>query len=300
MLGEPRMVVIRHAVVFVFALLLSSHGGESSVESPSQSIEAAVGEDVDFFCPLTNEVSAEMMEVRWVYPERCSPSVVHIYRNGRDDNLKQDPYFRGRTEILTEDIGKGIVGLRLRNISASDKGTYLCQIQSKATFVQAALQLKVSEFKDPHVSSFYSHFIEGLHPSVELKCTPKGTSFKMDNGMYWSSTPNGIRGKKIRDHTCWFQVCQRNDGNVEITDYKGNYLSLDPHDYRKSIKTVKFRNQPYSQFEVQYENEKVLFKASNGLFLSRIYYLGIEIHTIEAQKNPKDVFSLFDLVSAYA
>ncbi|XP_069098451.1 butyrophilin subfamily 2 member A1-like [Pleurodeles waltl] len=297
------MAVIHSTVVFVFALLLVSHGGQTSdvftVEGPNEHIEAAVGDDVDLFCRLTNEVSAEMMEVRWVHPERCSPSVVHVYPNGRDHTLKQDPYFRGRTEILTGDIGKGIVGLRLKNISASDKGTYLCQFQSKDAFVEAARHLKVLDLKDSHLYSFYSNFIEVLQPSMGLMCSPKGISFKMDNGMYWCSTPHGIRGKNKRDKTCGFQVCQVDDGNVEITDYMGNYLSLDRHDYRKRIKTVENRKLPYSKFEVKYENEKVLFKASNGLFLSRIYYLGIEIHTIEAQKNPSDVFCLFDLVTAY-
>ncbi|KAJ1134766.1 hypothetical protein NDU88_001213 [Pleurodeles waltl] len=105
--------------------------------------------------------------------------------------------------------------------------------------------------------------------------------------MFWSSTPYGIRGARERDYTCWFQVCLLGSGKVQFIDYKGDYLSMDPTDKRNAIKTVKEPKPPYSEFEVQYENEKVIFKASNGMFLRATWHYG-EVHIVEAIQTSTD------------
>ncbi|KAJ1134784.1 hypothetical protein NDU88_001231 [Pleurodeles waltl] len=118
--------------------------------------------------------------------------------------------------------------------------------------------------------------------------------------MYWSSRPNGILGQNERDHTTWFQVCIVDGGKVEIIDYKGEYLSADPQNPGAPVTIVKDRKSPDCDFGLEYKNQKVALKASNGKYVSRIYHIPTETHSIEAQKESADVFSLFDRVGADA
>lgn len=129
-----------------------------------------------------------------------------------------------------------------------------------------------------------------------LICSSNGIALRMDNCMCWTSTINGIQGQCQKDCTCTFKVCLVSGGKVQITDYKGDYLFVDPCSCNK-IKTSKTRKSPYSEFEVLFQNGKVMFKACNGLFLSRIYYVCPEIHTVEAQKQCCDVHCLFEPVA---
>uniref|UniRef100_A0A8C8SL11 Ig-like domain-containing protein n=1 Tax=Pelusios castaneus TaxID=367368 RepID=A0A8C8SL11_9SAUR len=81
------------------------------------------------------------MEVRW-FRSRFS-TVVHVYRDGQDQNGEQIPEYRGRTEFLKDNIANGRVSLRIRDIRPSDDGQYTCFFQSGDVYEEALLELQV-------------------------------------------------------------------------------------------------------------------------------------------------------------
>lgn len=83
------------------------------------------------------------MEVGW-YRSPFS-RVVHLYRNGKDQDAEQAPEYRGRTELLKESIGEGKVALRIQNVRFSDEGGYTCFFRDHSYQEEAAVELKVED-----------------------------------------------------------------------------------------------------------------------------------------------------------
>uniref|UniRef100_A0A8C8S9I3 Ig-like domain-containing protein n=1 Tax=Pelusios castaneus TaxID=367368 RepID=A0A8C8S9I3_9SAUR len=82
------------------------------------------------------------MEVRWFRSQFSS--VVHLYRDGQDQDGEQIPEYRGRTELLKDNIANGRVSLRIRNIRPSDDGQYTCFFQSSVSYEDALLDLQMA------------------------------------------------------------------------------------------------------------------------------------------------------------
>ncbi|CAM5158422.1 unnamed protein product [Eretmochelys imbricata] len=79
-------------------------------------------------------------------------SVVHRYKDGRDQYGEQMPGYQGRTELLKDNITSGIVSLRIRNVQVSDHGQYMCFFQSSVSYEEASLELQVAELFFPRVN----------------------------------------------------------------------------------------------------------------------------------------------------
>ncbi|KAJ1134764.1 hypothetical protein NDU88_001211 [Pleurodeles waltl] len=133
--------------------------------------------------------------------------------------------------------------------------------------------------------------------SRALLCSLKGLAFRMDNGMYWSSMPAGIRGKDYRDYTGSFQVCQADGGKVKIIDYKDNVLGVDTSDVRNTTKAAKGNKAYLFEFQLVYHKDKVAFRSTNGKFVCRIYYTK-DMTSLEAVKDIADDNCLFERVGA--
>ncbi|XP_067399180.1 butyrophilin subfamily 1 member A1-like [Emydura macquarii macquarii] len=96
-------------------------------------------------------MSAESMELRWFRSQFSA--VVHLYRDGQDQYGKQMPEYRGRTELLKDNITDGRVSLRIRDIRPSDDGQYKCFFQSGVSYEEALLELQVAGLgSDPAIS----------------------------------------------------------------------------------------------------------------------------------------------------
>ncbi|XP_030399418.1 butyrophilin subfamily 1 member A1-like [Gopherus evgoodei] len=88
-------------------------------------------------------MSAENMEVRWFRGQLSS--VVHLYREGKDQYVEQMSEYRRRTEFLKEGLADGRVALRTGDIRLSDSGLYKAVLfRSEFSYQEAALELQVS------------------------------------------------------------------------------------------------------------------------------------------------------------
>ncbi|XP_055983788.1 myelin-oligodendrocyte glycoprotein [Sorex fumeus] len=131
-------------LLFLLLLQLSfSSAGQFRVIGPKHPIRAVVGDEVELPCRISPGKNATGMEVGWYRPPFSR--VVHLYRNGKDQDGEQAPEYRGRTELLKEAIGEGKVTLRLRNVRLIDEGGFTCFFRDHAYQEEAAMELKVED-----------------------------------------------------------------------------------------------------------------------------------------------------------
>ncbi|XP_023368618.1 myelin-oligodendrocyte glycoprotein isoform X2 [Otolemur garnettii] len=129
--------------LLLFLQLPSSHAGQFRVIGPRHPIRALVGDEVELPCRISPGKNATGMEVGWYRPPFSR--VVHLYRNGKDQDGEQAPEYRGRTELLKEAIGEGKVSLKIRNVRFSDEGGFTCFFRDHSYQEEAAMELKVED-----------------------------------------------------------------------------------------------------------------------------------------------------------
>ncbi|XP_031746633.1 selection and upkeep of intraepithelial T-cells protein 2-like isoform X2 [Xenopus tropicalis] len=106
------------------------------------SVSVALGSDVVLPCTLTPEKNGEEMEIRWF--KKIYQPYAHLYMNGKDDYTAQMPQFANRTELLKENITRGIFPLKIHKVTAQDSGEYHCYVESSHHHSMAAVQLQVT------------------------------------------------------------------------------------------------------------------------------------------------------------
>uniref|UniRef100_K7G3P1 Ig-like domain-containing protein n=1 Tax=Pelodiscus sinensis TaxID=13735 RepID=K7G3P1_PELSI len=155
----------------VLCLAVQAHSlasAQFSVTGPDHPISAVVGGEAVLSCHLSPRMSAANMEVRWFRSQFSA--AVHLYRDGQDQNKEQMPEYRGRTELLKDNITDGRVSLRIRDVQPSDDGQYKCFFESSVSYEDALLELQVAAF-----GSAPDVFVEGHQDGgVRVVCQSSG------------------------------------------------------------------------------------------------------------------------------
>ncbi|XP_072891347.1 butyrophilin subfamily 3 member A2-like isoform X1 [Hemitrygon akajei] len=134
------MKVIYCTLLILNGILISLQG-DFILLTPEEPFVAIAGEDVVLECDLYPPTSASNMAVQWLKSGLSSP--IHVYRHGQADPFAQHPDYRGRTEMFKDEITKGIVSLRIRNVRRDDEGQYTCSVEDRTDFEQSAVELRV-------------------------------------------------------------------------------------------------------------------------------------------------------------
>ncbi|OCT55297.1 hypothetical protein XELAEV_18003201mg, partial [Xenopus laevis] len=96
-----------------------------------------LGDDVDLGCHLVPAVSAEFMTIRFYVGDLF----VNVYDKTPGGYFIQSEKYKDRTELLTENITRGQVTMRIKNIQVSDTGNYMCEFDLVGS---ATLELKMA------------------------------------------------------------------------------------------------------------------------------------------------------------
>ncbi|XP_039358166.1 butyrophilin subfamily 1 member A1-like isoform X2 [Mauremys reevesii] len=131
-----------------------------TVTGPDRPITASLGGEAILPCHLSPRMSAESMELRWFRSQFSA--VVHLYRYGQDQYGQQMPEYRGRTELLKDDITNGRVSLRIHDIRPSDDGQYKCFFKSNVSYEEALLELQVAGLGSAPAISVEGHQDGGI------------------------------------------------------------------------------------------------------------------------------------------
>ncbi|XP_067389446.1 butyrophilin subfamily 1 member A1-like [Emydura macquarii macquarii] len=150
--------LLTQGALLLQVLLLNS--SQFTVTGPDRPITAYVGGEAILPCHLSPRMSAERMEMKWFHSEFSA--VVHLYRDGQDQYGEQMPEYRGRTELLKDDIANGRVSLRIRDIRLSDAGQYMCLFQSGVSYEEALLELQVAGLGSAPAISVEGHQDGGI------------------------------------------------------------------------------------------------------------------------------------------
>ncbi|XP_069100405.1 butyrophilin subfamily 1 member A1-like isoform X1 [Pleurodeles waltl] len=133
-----------HLLVACVQSSVSDHSAANfSVIGPANPIVDTFCEDVVLPCQLSPDVTIKDMEVRWT--KLPSGTLVHLYRNGTDDDKDQNPDYQGRTELIKDILTGRVEALMIRNVSASDGGSYHCQFHFGNVTTGRDLVLEVKE-----------------------------------------------------------------------------------------------------------------------------------------------------------
>ena len=90
-----------------------------------------VGERLVLPCYVDPIISAEGWTVEWLKLSGDKyQGIVHLYKEGRDDNENQNPSFKSRTALFKEELKTGNTSLKLLWVRGTDEGTFKCFVMS--------------------------------------------------------------------------------------------------------------------------------------------------------------------------
>ncbi|XP_062904083.1 butyrophilin subfamily 1 member A1-like [Mobula hypostoma] len=157
-----------HCTLLLLNEILISLQGDFILLVPDEPFVAIAGEDVVLDCEMLPPTSASNMTVWWLKSGLSSP--IHVYRHGQDYPLAQHQDYRGRTELFKDEITKGNVSLRIKNVRLNDEGQYMCSVEDRTDLKQATVELRVlSSGSEPRIQ------MKGYHGAgIQLVCKSSG------------------------------------------------------------------------------------------------------------------------------
>ncbi|XP_059495605.1 butyrophilin subfamily 1 member A1-like [Stegostoma tigrinum] len=155
-------------IVLLLLVIQDSVNGEFLVIGPAEPVEAILGEDALLECQLVPAIPASNMLVQWFKSGLDSP--VHVYGRGDHDAAVQPRNYRGRTELLKNELTQGAISLRIKNTTVFDRGEYRCLVNSGTYSAEAAARLNVIGLgQRPWIQ------LKGYHKNgIQLVCKSSG------------------------------------------------------------------------------------------------------------------------------
>ncbi|KAK6468546.1 butyrophilin subfamily 2 member A2-like [Huso huso] len=186
----------------VMIFLTSSRIGESeaafNVIVPKSPVISTVGEDSVLPCQVSTEIKTEDLEVRW-YRERFNDPI-YEYKDGKEVTKKQNKEYKGRTSLLDQQLGDGVLSLVLRKVRVSDEGKYTCYAGTSKWYEEPKMELQVQALgSDPVI-----HIEKHLKRIITLSCISLGWYPQPE--MYWTDGAG-------RNVTALTQPSIQRDGN---------------------------------------------------------------------------------------
>eukprot|EP00064_Thunnus_orientalis_P024116 superscaffoldBa00009910_g24391 len=91
-----------------------------------------VGDDIVLPCHLEPSVDASDMTVEWSRPD-LYPRFVYLRRDGVELLTEQNPSYKRRTSLSSNNLKCGDISLKLSKVKLSDEGAYTCLIPTPHT-----------------------------------------------------------------------------------------------------------------------------------------------------------------------
>ncbi|XP_062904069.1 butyrophilin subfamily 1 member A1-like isoform X2 [Mobula hypostoma] len=167
-----------HCTLLLLNGIVTSLQGDFTLFAPNEPVVAIAGKDVVLDCVMLPPTSASNMTVQWLKSGLSSP--IHVYRHGQDDPLAQHQDYRGRTELFKDEITKGNVSLRIKNVRPDDEGQYTCSVEDRTDFKQSAVELRVR-------NDLFPALPEWVLPLVVTICVVIAANFTL---IYWKVKQN--------------------------------------------------------------------------------------------------------------
>lgn len=104
--------------------------GQPQGVGPSQTIVALVGDDVILPCHLEPAADVVSKSLEWGRPD-LEPRFVHVWHEGQNLLVNQNPSYKGRTSVSMEKLKHGDLSLDLSAVKHSDNGIYRCYFPSQ-------------------------------------------------------------------------------------------------------------------------------------------------------------------------
>ncbi|XP_059210491.1 butyrophilin subfamily 3 member A2-like [Centropristis striata] len=158
-------LVFQHTVI-LFLLTHSCRGGQSQGAGPSQTIVTLVGKDVTLPCHLDPPLNAFSKSLEWGRPD-LEPRFVHVWHQGQNILVDQNPTYKGRTSVSPEKLKHGDLSLELSGVKHSDNGKYRCYFPSQQK--ESTVELVVGSVSSPLMAQLHLKNV-----GVVLQCESSG------------------------------------------------------------------------------------------------------------------------------
>ncbi|XP_041429651.1 butyrophilin subfamily 3 member A2 isoform X1 [Xenopus laevis] len=144
------LALYKYMLIIIIITLLTSLADSFTVIASHTPVIVTLGKEANLSCHLDPAVSAKDMRIKFY--QRDPNSYVSVYNKGQTEHDNQDEKYKDRTEILKENITRGEVGVRIKNVMMSDTGKYTCQFAYENNYDKARLTLTVAAVgKEPAI-----------------------------------------------------------------------------------------------------------------------------------------------------
>uniref|UniRef100_A0A671TP60 Ig-like domain-containing protein n=1 Tax=Sparus aurata TaxID=8175 RepID=A0A671TP60_SPAAU len=127
-----------------------------------------VGEDVVLPCSLEPPLDAVSKSVEWARPD-LEPRFVHVWHDGQDHMVNQNPSYKGRTSVSIDKLRQGDLSLLLSAVKLSDYGLYRCYFPSQnKTFSVELIVAGIFSITPPSSHSVIVAIVSGIAAGLAI------------------------------------------------------------------------------------------------------------------------------------